>query len=328
MPTSRKNISWAAHAAVAVASALYVYLSFAAPTSADSNALNLSELQLVLIRLTIFIPYILSWFAGLSGSVALRRCGEWLRGEESSGFRLIANAVAVFVVGSLLSSLVGSLRSYFDEGTVWRVAVSVVNNYVYVGTALVAAIVFFKGARKLVHPKQDERAEKDDKVMSAVITVILACLYIPLVFTNPYRQIPAASGQATYYLPDVVIVLTIVLPLIVTWYVFLAAMFRFNRYVLPISNEMRRRGLKGLFHGLWLTLFASIFLQILISLGSQRLTGAGLGFLLAIIYVLVGLQVVGFILIYFGAKHVRDTLEASNPQAAPATEKQVVPLPF
>jgi hypothetical protein len=300
-----KNSRWnpVAYAFVLLAEAAYAVLTIMAPRNPSQNALGLTPFELMLLQLTIVVPYMVAWLAGTRGALGFRSCGAVIPEDEGGrGFRAFGYGVAMLVAGSLLTALIGACRSYAAPGSSAVVAVTIVNNYVYVLTSLLAYVFLFRGAGRLVGKAENRAYGRDDLLMAVILGIVIAGLYAPLVYTNPARQVPVDPGSvATYYLPDALIALTIILPFAVAWTLGFMTAMRIARYAPPGRDPRQKKAVREFVNGLWMTLFSSILLQLLVSIGTDRLLALGLGSILALIYAFIILQIAGFVLISAGS---------------------------
>lgn len=307
--TSRRD--WIAYGIVLLAEAAYIVLTLKAPPASSPNSLGLTPLEMILVQFTIVVPYLIAWLAGTRGALGFQRCLETIPEEEGGrGFGDCALGVALLVIGSLVTALLGAFRPFVAVGSAAAVGLTIANNYVYVLTNLLASLLLFRGASRLVRRSENRSYERDDLIMAVILAVVIAGLYAPLVFTNPARQASLTPGvAASYYLPDVVIALTIVVPFIAAWTLgFLTAM-RIARYMPSSRDAEQKKAVRKFVNGLWVTLFSSILLQLLVSTGTDRLLSLGLGPILAVIYAFIILQIVGFALISIGSKSLCRLIE-------------------
>jgi len=303
MPDKSSRWDPLAYAGVLLAEAAYAVLTIMAPRTPSQNALGLTPLQLMLLQLTIVVPYMVAWLAGTRGALGFKSCSEMIpEAEGGRGFRGFGFGVAMLVAGSLLTALIGAWRPFAAPGSAAVVAVTIVNNYVYVLTSLLASVFMFRGAGRLVGKDANRAYGRDDLVMAVILGVVIAGLYAPLVYTNPSRQVSLnAAVAASYYLPDALIALTIILPFIVAWTLGFMTAMRIARYAPPGRDPRQKKAVRKFVNGLWMTLFSSILLQLLVSIGTDRLLALGLGSILALIYVFIILQIAGFALISAGS---------------------------
>lgn len=308
-----KKTGWPYYAVTIVVGLAYIYLTLSAPRSeASRQALRLSDFQVLILQLTIVFPYLFAWLAGVHGSIVLKRCGNLQKeNDERSGFRSLAAGILMLVIGSMTTSIIGTFRQHLAASPSALPVITIVNNYVYMLAALFSFLFFFLGARKLVS-KGERVHENDDRVMTGVLMLIVAALYLPLVFTNAARQATEASATASYYLPDALILLTLILPFFAAWGLGILAALRLSRYAPPSRSLAQKRALRTVVNGFWTTIFASILLQVLVSVGSTRLTGLGIASLLVIVYLLIGVQIAGFLLLSLGSDRLSSAMQAAD----------------
>jgi hypothetical protein len=133
-------------------------------------------------------------------------------------------------------------------------------------------------------------------------------------FGNTSRQVAAEAGSfASYYISDPLIVLTIIIPLAVTWFVGLQAILQIERYVHSLSQAKWRRAIVNLFHGLLAVISSSIILQAITAFGSEQLQQVSLVLIVVIIYLFIVLQAAGYLFIRASAKQLRHLLRAGVP---------------
>lgn len=308
MSTQRTRRDWIVYLGVAVAEAAYVILMLLAPKAPQSSdsPIHLTPLQTVLLQLSIVVPYLVAWLAGARGALGFKQCGETVPDEEGgAGFRAFGVGVAVLVGGGLLSSLVGTFAPYFRPNTSGAIALVIANNYLYVLTNLLSTLFLFRGATHLVKRADDRAHERDDLIMAGILGVIIAALYLPLVFSNPARQASSLpSTAATYYLPDALILLTLAVPYLVAWTLGFLTALRISRYAPPERDSNQKKAVRKFVNGLWMMIFSSILLQLLVSIGTARLLSLGIGAILGLVYVFLMLQIVGYAMISIGSKRL------------------------
>jgi hypothetical protein len=305
MPTQVPSRDWPIYLAVIALEAVYVGLTLAAPQAPQAGgAIRLSPVQTVLLQLSIAVPYVVAWLVGTRGALDFRHCGASTPAAEGGrGFRSFFLGLAVLIGGGLLSALIGALGPYLPPNSPGAVALVIAGNYAYVLTDLLAMLALFLGAWHLVG--DGHGVERDDVIISAVLVVIIAALYVPLVLSNPVRQASASpSVAATYYLPDAVIVITLIVPYLVAWTLGFLTTLRVVRYAPPERDALQRKGIRTFVKGLWVIIFSSILLQLLVSLGGVRLLALGLGQILVLVYAFIGLQIAGFVLISLGSNRL------------------------
>jgi hypothetical protein len=289
---------------------LYLYVTLSAPQS--SNQFNLSRLQIVLLQLTITVPYLVAWLAAARGALLLRGHAKKLAdGVMRQGFSFVATGLwwlfASLFLPTLISALRTALRAYPTLSAELTAPLIIASNYVNIVLPLIGFWFLYHGARRIATPapsaSKQTSWDKSNPIIVGVFLAIVAPLYVYLVFTNPVRTVSTDPAiVATYHLPDILIVLTIVIPALVSWGLGMSASLALSGFIPQGSQLLKRYALQTFTRGVWLIIAASMLLQMLVSVGSQRFAGIGLGSILLILYVFIGLQVLGYILTTIGVQ--------------------------
>lgn len=292
------------------ASLIYLFLTFLAPQTA--NAFNLSPGQILFLKITIALPYLATWiFAAYGLSKLTQYIGE-AKPEKTAMmdlFRSYRVGLLWIITGTVLVALIGGVRSYIMNTSILP-SLTIVSNYLYVFPSLFGFIAIFRGTLLLQSsPEMSEHKHREYLLITIIISVI-ASFYIFLIFTNPSRQFSAdPTVAATYYLSDLLILLTIVLPIIITWWLGFFVAFTMSDLIPYIIRTEFIQGITRILYGIWSIIFASIIIQALLSLGSTRLYAIGIGFLLLIVYIFVLLQGLGYFLIALGSNELRKSMK-------------------
>jgi hypothetical protein len=287
---------------------IYTYFTFTAPISSSSQDLGLSGGVLFLVQLTIVLPYLVVWLMAVYGWSHISSYSQSI-GDSKDGkaFGKIANGLGWFLAGLVLSALISSWRSMGINDPIHLFSSTIVTNYVYVFFPLVGFLFLYHGTRHL-----RELLPENSKLTSSAITFImtgiagLSVVLTWLIFTNPNRQVnPAPDIGATYYISDPFIVLTILVPLIVAWVLGGLAVVSIGHYQKQVKAQIYQNFLKKLSLGIIFIVIAAIVLQGILALGTNRFIGIGLGPLLLVIYVFLGAQAAGYVLVAMGAKKLK-----------------------
>jgi hypothetical protein len=281
----------------------YVYLSLTTPTT-PNNPIHLSAMQVTLLKLSVAIPYLLTWLAAAYSTIKIKRYAVAIKpSKESYAFTNIARGTAILLASLILSTFASSIRSYFVGYAEMRSILTILTNYAYVFPYLLAFIFLLKGTRQLALQNGNLKISMSNYIFFTVLLIVLAYIWLELIFSNQYRVIAGTGSPfASYYLKDSLLILTIVLPSLITWVIGFFSVLQLRSYYKKVSGILYRRALSSLFYGVVGVIFASIFLQALLSLGARRLIDLGLERLLTLIYIFVIIQVVGFIFISRGAR--------------------------
>lgn len=281
----------------------YLYLTLSAPYD-SSNQLHLTKEVTNLIRLSIAVPYLLIWLAAAYSFVKIKRYAIAIKPSiESSAFNKIANGVLILLGSLILASYSNSLKNLLVDNATLRPILTIITNYAYVFPYLFGFILLFKSAKELLNQHMNVKIPFSNYIVLGIPLVVFVYVWLELIFTNETRVIAVteASKFATYYLPDSILILTIVIPSLITWVLGVLTVIKFRLYYHRVKGILYKIALSTMIQGLVGVILGSVFLQSLLSLGSKRLIELGLDSLLLVIYFFLFLQAVGFYLIARGA---------------------------
>lgn len=285
----------------------YIYFTFTSPSDTTAQKLlNISDLQVNLIRITVGIPYLLIWLSAAFSFVKIKRYAVAIApSRESKAFNNIATGVLILLGSLILTTIFSMLRNYFIDMPEIRPILTVLTNYAYVIPYLIAFGFIFYGSTKLYKTIEEVKIPTKTILLYAVPFVIFTYVWLESIFTNEFRIIePASNIGASYYLKDSLLVLTIVIPSLMCWGMGFLAFIKLRIYLLKVKGLIYKRALKSFVYGFAGIIFASIFLQALLSLGPRRLLDLGLSNLLIIIYLFLIIQGIGFFFVAKGAKNL------------------------
>ncbi|HVE80947.1 MAG TPA: hypothetical protein VNA68_02290 [Candidatus Dormibacteraeota bacterium] len=285
---------------------IYLGITFSIPPDPVSLAkYNLSVLQSRLLSLSIAVPVIGIWFAAFYGFSKFKSYAELIKSSpDGKAFVRLSSGIMVLAIGLPVSSILSSTLNYLGrQNHDLLPQVVITNNYISLLIAAVGFTLIAKGAADLA--KVTKKALPSRSLVAIVVFLLLAAAYIYATLTNPNRTVPViASGRATYFLPDWLILTTIITPYLYVWYKGLQAAFDINFYRKNIQGILYKKMLGYLAAGLTAVVVSSIFLQFLgaVSVALQKLSLAPL---LIIIYILLMVIAVGYVLIALGAKQLK-----------------------
>ncbi len=271
-----------------------------------TNTYHFSNFQVIILTVTLMVPWVATWVFGVMGYLRLLRYGKVIQDNaEARPFKLLAWGVMVLVWSLILATLVSSLRSRFLDVHPLVVSTTIVLNYLYALAPLLGFYLIWKAIRLLGYGKIALKRLKLPAILVGLGLAVVVAGHISLVFTNPDRQIaPSNIMPATYYLPDWLIVLTVVLPVVLSWALGVLAVAGMYQYKREVPGFIYKRFMRILSHGIILIVLGSIFLQGIQSLGPQRLLSSGLQSILLLLYIFLFVQLAGYLLVNHSAKRL------------------------
>ncbi len=210
---------------------LYLLLVFNSPTNTQ-NPLQISEQTLTILRLTIAIPYLLIWLVAAYSFVKIKTYAKLISpSRESSAYHKIANGIFFLFISLIISTLMSSLRTFFGDYADTRPLFTMLTNYAYILPYLCAFALILRGTIELSHHPEELKISLKKYIICGVPFILFAYMWLELIFTNQTRLIPGEGNRfATYYLKDSLLVLTIVIPSLITWFVGLITVLKLWLY--------------------------------------------------------------------------------------------------
>lgn len=293
--------------------AAYLLLLFIIPPDASVlTKYDLQPPQYVLIRLAILAPMIAIWLIALYGFVTVYRyAGSIRKHKDGKAFVTIAGGLGVLAFGLPLQSLMSSLLNYASRTNPASTPMNtIINNYITLGIVFLGFYIINKGAKKLLtSTKTNEPNSKHYRAWQFGLAVFSA-IFVYLTLTNPARYIPTeGAAKAVYYLPDWLIVLTIIIPYIAVWYLGMQSAYFIRHYRNKVPGMLYKQALGFLANGLSAVILASMLLRFLTNM-TAFFRSAELKMLLVVIYLLLIAISIGYILIAKGANKLRKMEEA------------------
>ena len=289
-------------------SLLYLLQIFAIPADARSlNRYNLSGTEAKLIALSFAIPYIVIWFTALYGYIKLKGYSLSIIGnQEGKAFSMIANGLLVLAFWMPISTILTNLGTWISQrDPSLKPETTIISNYVTLGFTLLAFVLIYRGAQKLKPILKKYGTKIDYQSFFPELFVMASALFIYLTFTNDARTAPTENVPlATYYLPDALILITIVLPYIAVWYLGMNAARLIQIYRLRISGTLYKNALQNLARGVICVIISLISIRYLASMTSV-FSDATLKFILLLVYALLIVIAIGYIFIAVGARRLK-----------------------
>lgn len=267
---------------------------------------NLSTTQLNLLLITIIIPYLVIWFIALGGYLGLRAYAASIRkSRDGVALSTISLGLLFLVSWMPLSAVFGAQTDYMERSNHGLTPTMVIiNNYFNLIIMAAAFYFLYKGSLRLLGIVKKAVAPGLPQWL-ILPYIALAALYVFLVLNDAARQTPTTSVNiASYYLPDWLIVTTIIIPRLIIWFWGLHAIYNVATYQLKVKGSIYKEALNDTAKGLSWVIVAAIVLRCFQSL-SVQLSELTLGFILLIVYALLVLMSIGYILISRGAKNLK-----------------------
>lgn len=281
------------------------------PDASVLTRYNLSPSQARFLSLSIAAPLIIIWTIALFGLISINRYATHIRKDKDGrAFTTISRGLSVLVFSLPLVAFISSGLSYIARTSPEFTPKSViVTNYITLATFFTAFFIIRKGAMRL-NSKIKNRDVSDNYRFWRFGLVALGLLFTYMTLNNPARAVaPPGASRAVYYLPDWLIVITIIVPYIINWYLGMQSAYYIRQYSKRVPGILYRVALGYISNGIGAVILASILIRFLVST-TEFFNKAGLRLLLFVVYLLLITMSIGYILIALGAKKLQKIEEA------------------
>lgn len=289
--------------------ATYIVLAFILPTDPQSlSKYGLTQLSAKLLNLSIVIPIALIYLSALYGFIHVDNyANKILDSKEGLHFKKLASGLAVLAFSLPVTSIIGSLRSYARHALPDLVpSVTIVRNYVVLAFVLIGMLLIAKGAQGLYNTLKRRTTNVQQLSLYGILgPVLLASIYTWLIIAQGTKT----PGDEPYYLPDWLLVTTIVVPYVVAWCVGIWAAIHLHRYQDGVKGVIYKRAINYIATGIAVIVLVAVLVQGITSLAGA-LSRLDLTPVLAIVYFLIVLYAVGYGLVAYGAKKLKQIEEA------------------
>lgn len=281
---------------------IYLSLSLAIlPDQAILVRYNINSSTARGLQLTIALPLIAVWFIACFGFIRFRHyakvLGAW---REGRALNILAKGLYLLALSLPVTAVVNGLLRSLDR--VWpglAGATVILNNYATLGFYAASFYWLHKGAGRLLALLSSRPSQRNERLFVSLF------LITGLIFATMLLWFLPANGAASvYHLNDKTLVLTILIPYLVTWYWGLRAAYLIFNYARLAPGVIYRNIFTRLAAGIVIAVLAVIVSSLIAAL-SQGYTTGTLSSLLVAIYLLVSGIALGYVLIASAARHLQ-----------------------
>lgn len=279
---------------------------FLPPNRSSLDKYNLSVLEGKLLSLSFVLPLIGVWFSALYGYLRFRAYAVVIRkSPEGKAFNRLADGLMVLAFGLPVSAILGTTLNYISVRYAnWLPTNTIIRSYADIAIYLTGFSLLFLGARSLYATL---RIRKPSKAIflryNTLIIITVSTVFAWLLLANPLDPSPDSSNSI-YYLPNWLIIFSIAIPYLLSWYFGSMASYWMLAYKNKVSGRMYKQPCGDLAKGLAVIVFDAMLIRFITSL-SPRLERLNLTPLLLLIYLLVLLYILGYGLVARGAKGLK-----------------------
>jgi hypothetical protein len=288
---------------LAVVVAAYLLITFLAPPAAAVTRYGLTLAQTQLIRISFALPLIFIWTTALLSVVWFRRYTKLLDGaQEAHAFRQMTIGLFMLLLVISLPSFVSGYANFFPDKEYIQSASIIFRNYLTLFLYLVGFWYLWQASRNLIRTIEVPELNSNSQSVVVVLLATLAVVYSWAVLSNPFRTVSTDPlVRATYYVPDAMIIFTIVIPYVLVWIMGVSAIMNITAYSKRVQGLIYKKIFSSVAHGLTFTVAMLVGLQFL-SQANAALGHAAISVIMMIIYVLLFAIATGYFLIARGAR--------------------------
>lgn len=294
-----------------VSTVAYGWLMFITPTSTTTlNQYNLTAFQLHLLTLTLVIPIALIWALAFYGFSKFKDYAETIANrQDGKHLRTVAQGLGVLAVGLIVTTILSAaLQNVALRNLDWVPKITIINNHVNLVVAIVAYYLIFRGSKGLAGLVKVKSLVPFKKLWFWLY-VAAGVVYTYFALTDPIKNLAATTtSQGTFYLPNLLIIATLIIPYLVVWYIGLQGAALLAFYQQNTRGIIYKKAVSKLGLGVRIIIAVSIFLQLVTLLAdryNEQLQSSSLSFVLLVIYLLLAIIAAGFVVIAQGAKKLK-----------------------
>jgi hypothetical protein len=266
---------------------------------------HLSSVSYRWLELSVTLPSILTWFITLYGFDRLRKYGYLIKdSKDGKSILTISNGLGVIAYGTPLVGIVNTISALMIRNHTNLLSTqTIVRNYLLMLVPLIAFILINQGTRGLSELIKSRPSRAAGQIL-VIMFIIIGVAYCYLVLKNIDSPLNKANTPQAYYLPDILILATLVVPYLYIWFTGMLSVTEILLYNQKIKGIIYKRSWMYISRGFIGVITASIVIQYLTSL-SGKLNRLHLNSLLALVYALLILQALGYVFIALGAKKLQ-----------------------
>lgn len=294
------------HAFILLTATYVGLVLFLPPDQSSLQKYSLSVLESRLLSLTFVIPLMVVWFFALYGFLRIKAYAAMISDSpEGKALTKLSNGLMILAYNLPLSSIIAALFNYWSlRHPDMLAATTIAKNYIGVLVSVAAFVLIYNGALSLQRSLRiRQRFEHPYSLRSVGMIIVTSAVFVWLILANPLNS-SNANEYAVYYLPNWLIIFTLAIPYLLSWYCGARATQWLLAYRQQVTGKIYRQPFDDLAKGIGVIVFDAVIIQFIVTL-SPVLTRLNLTPLLLTIYVLVMLYVIGYGLVARGAKGLK-----------------------
>ncbi len=288
-----------------VLASIYLSLVFFLPANkiAQHNY-HLSSVNYHVLLFAVIVPLVGIWFGAFYSYARLRQYSDEITDtSEGHDFNKFSVGFTWLAWGSIITGLTSLiLKSIANAHPSFLATSIIISNYLILLVPLVAYSYISNGARGLNIKARMTITGQGARILVLFFIIIgVAYCYITFRYLNLHS---VGSDNNPYYLPAWLMILTIIIPFLYTWFIGLLSAYEIYLYSKNVQGILYQRAMRLLSGGVTSVIASSIVVQFLRS-AVPRTEHLSLNRVLIIVNIAHIFMALGFALISLGARQLR-----------------------
>jgi hypothetical protein len=266
---------------------------------------HITAAQLRVLDTFVILPLIAIWATAFYGASVFENYALSIRRhKDGAALRTISYGVSILAAGTAATNVLSAVFGYYSSRHLGFVRPQVViGNYLTILITAAAFYCMYTGAAQLAGLTGRKFHPSGQAVYNS-LCIALTVLYTYL-FLNRLpsaRHVPlTATGHAAYFMPTGVVIVTLLIPYLVSWYIGSLAVRLLWFYQKNIGGKLYAHDIGFLSLGIGIVIAGSILTQFLTVLTGQ-LQNLSTAAVIALIYCFLVIIAAGYIPIAVGVK--------------------------
>lgn len=275
------------------------------PANSDTlHTYHLTSTSYHALLIVIVIPLIAILFCAFYGYESLKRyAAKIVSTPEGPGFQPLARGFSWLAWGLAINSVISILSTTIATSHTSLHAANVIfENYISLIVPLVAFSMISKGSRNLRSSAKVHISDRGAKSLIFLFMCIgVTYCYITFLYLD---SISFSSSANPFHLPVWLIISTVIIPSLYTWFIGLTAAYEIHLYSKRATGVIYRKAMALLSYGAVAVIMSSIAVQYLHA-SSPNTGSQSLSIKLLIVNVCLVLMAIGYILVSLGSRKLR-----------------------
>lgn len=281
----------------------YIFLTLIpSPPATVLKTYGLTHSSYYLVLFPIVVLLVVIWAAGFYGSLGMKQYSSLIRGShDGRAMNMISDGLLLLAISMPVTSVVRAISGLIERNHPSTTGgLTIFSNYLELVLMGVSFMLITVGAERFYDIVRQKISPWPQKIW-VLAFITFSTLYTYFIVFQPTH--PAAVHKI-YFLPNWLLLLSIVIPYLYIWYRGMNAAYIMYEYRKNIPGKIYKNALTLLASGIALVIISSVATRTITTL-SNKLTALHLTPLLIIIYCLLALSGGGFLLIAFGARRLK-----------------------